>query len=295
MNYKVNKHFIHIIYQIHSIIDNNDIQKRRASEKRIGNLLSHNKNYIFSECRMNNLHAEWTKYINGNHDETIIFYCHGGGYMTGSSIYSRGITTKLAKYTKHDVFTFDYSLAPEFPFPQAITDAFTAWNTILNQGYKPQNIIIAGDSAGGNMALVLTTLLIEKKLALPKCLILFSPWTDMTTSGESYKSKALVDPILSINYINNAISNYLQGQSNSCIYTSPLFTDFHGFPPVYIQVGENEILLSDSINLYNCLLKCGVTAKIDIFPFMWHVFQITPLKTAREAIVKVADFTNYLL
>lgn len=294
MNYKRNKRFMHIVRQLHGLVEQENTQKHRESENQMGNLLSKNKNFTFSDDYVHTIHAEWTRYIYGTHDNQIVFYCHGGGYMTGSTSYARGITTKLAKYTQHDVFSFDYRLAPESPFPAAIEDSFSAWLHILSKGFQPKDIIIAGDSAGGNMALVLTLLLKEKGYSLPKCLILFSPWTDMTSSGDSYLSKAEYDPILTASYLQKATSNYLQGTSSSLPYVSPLFADLHDFPPVYIQVGENEILQDDSIQLYKALLSCNVHARLDIFPGMWHVFQMAPFKSAKIAMNKVAEFINQI-
>ncbi|MDE7477044.1 MAG: alpha/beta hydrolase, partial [Lachnospiraceae bacterium] len=244
-----------------------------------------------------NMHCEWTEYIypGFNEDESkIIFYCHGGGYMTGSCIYARELTTKLARRNSCKIFCFDYRLAPEYAYPAALEDALTAWKYILSCGYLPENIIMAGDSAGGNLCLVLSLMLKQLGMQMPKCLILFSPWTDMTASGKSYHSKELLDPVLDNNYIQKAIKCYLQDTSPAAPFVSPIFADFSGFPPVYIQVGDNEILLDDSQMLYNQLLKYNVYARLDIFPGLWHVFQMSPIKAARLAIDKVYTFINEL-
>ena len=127
-------------------------------------------------------------------------------------------------------------------------------------------------------------------MELPKSLVLFSPWTDMTSSGQSYHAKELVDPVLTNEYITKAVSCYL-GNTNACSpYVSPLFADFKGFPPVYIQVGTNEILLDDSRALYKQLLMHNTYAKLDIFEGMWHVFQMSPILKAEQAIQKAALF-----
>lgn len=290
MNDKRNKQFMRLVRHVHGLFENNDMQQQRNSQNQLGSLMKNNKNYLFLSHDMHNLHGEWTRYIHKEPNDTIIFYCHGGGYMSGSTLYARSITTKLARHTSCEVFTFDYRLAPERPYPCAVEDAFTAWKDILSKGYQPQNIIIAGDSAGGNLALVLTLLLKERQMSLPKCLILFSPWTDMTLSGESYQTKAALDPVLNNEYIHQAIHYYLGDHEPDSPYVSPLFADFTGFPPVYIQVGENEILLDDSIMLYERLIEQNVEAKLDLFPGMWHVFQMTPIPSAEEAMEKVHTF-----
>lgn len=293
MNEKHNKRLMHFIKRIHGLMENDDIQKQRTVQNQLGTILVNNKNYKFTPQKVNTMDAEWTDYIpkeNIADNEKIIFYCHGGGYMTGSCLYARELTTKLARHTGLRVFCFDYRLAPEFPYPAAVEDALLAWNYILSCGYDAKDLIVAGDSAGGNLALVLTLILQERNMELPKSLVLFSPWTDMTSSGKSYHAKELVDPVLTNEYIKKAVSCYI-GNIDACSpYVSPLFADFKGFPPVYIQVGTNEILLDDSRALYKQLLTHNVYAKLDLFEGMWHVFQMSPILKAEEAIKKAALF-----
>ena len=121
-------------------------------------------------------------------------------YATGSSTYARNLTSKLADVANMDVLCFDYALAPEHPYPTALEDALKAWSYLLSQGYCTENIVVTGDSAGGNLALALTMKLMEKGCSLPAGLVLLSPWTDMTASGESYQTKATLDPILDIKH-----------------------------------------------------------------------------------------------
>ena len=293
MNEKHNKRLMQFIKRVHGLMENDDIQKQRTVQNQLGNILVNNKNYKFTPQKVNDMDAEWTDYIpkeNIADNNKIIFYCHGGGYMTGSCLYARELTTKLARHTGLRVFCFDYRLAPEFPYPAAVEDAFSAWNYILSCGYDAKDLIVAGDSAGGNLALVLTLILQERNMELPKSLVLFSPWTDMTSSGKSYHAKELVDPVLTNEYITKAVSCYLGSTSACSPYVSPLFADFKGFPPVYIQVGTNEILLDDSRALYKQLLTHNIYAKLDIFEGMWHVFQMSPIIKAEEAIEKAALF-----
>ena len=117
-----------------------------------------------------------------------------------------------------------------------------------------------------------------------------SPWTDLTASGRSHKSRAEIDPVLDAGYLKEMIDNYAKGRELTDPLISPLFGDFEGFPPVYIQVGDNEILLNDATMLHKAMLKAHVSAKIDIFKGMWHVFQMSPFKTAYEAMDKNAEF-----
>ena len=157
-------------------------------------------------------------------------------------------------------------------------------------GYGARDVIVAGDSAGGNMALSLVLKLKEEERILPRGLVLMSPWSDLTSSGKTHKSRAEVDPVLDAQYLDRMIHNYVEGQDLNNPLISPLFGDFTGFPPTYIQVGNNEILLSDSTMLHKKLIEANVSVKLDIFEGMWHVFQMSPLKTAYDAMEKNAEF-----
>jgi acetyl esterase/lipase len=236
------------------------------------------------------LHGEWT-YVNRAHmKKYVILYCHGGGYSTGSSLYARTLTTKLATSTSMDVLCFDYRLAPEHPYPAAVEDAMQVWNYLMLLGYGARDIILAGDSAGGNLALCLALQLKKEGRLMPRGLVLMSPWTDLTASGKSHMTKAEIDPVLDAEYLQRMIVNYADGQDLTNPMISPLFGDYEGFPPTYIQVGNNEILQDDAVMLYKKMLKANVSVKLDMFRGMWHVFQMSPFKTAYEAMDKNAEF-----
>ena len=189
-----------------------------------------------------------------------------------------------------DVLCFDYRLAPEDPYPAAVEDAMKAWNYLMLLGYGARDVILAGDSAGGNLALSLTLKLKAENRILPRGIVLMSPWTDLTSSGKSFETRADIDPVLNKEYIDRMIHAYAEGMDLENALISPLFGNFEGFPPTYIQVGENEILLSDSLRLHKALVDANVSVKIDHFPGMWHVFQMSPFKTAYEAMDKNAEF-----
>ena len=130
----------------------------------------------------------------------------------------------------------------------------------------------------------------QENRLLPRGAVLMSPWTDLTSSGKSHVAKASIDPVLNAGYLQEMITNYAPGRDLTNPLISPLFGDFEGFPPMYIQVGSNEILLDDSNMLYKKLLKANVSVKLDLFKGMWHVFQMSPFKTAYEAMDKNAEF-----
>lgn len=153
-----------------------------------------------------------------------------------------------------------------------------AWNYLMLLGYGARDVIITGDSAGGNLALSLVLKLKEQERLFPRGIVLMSPWTDLTGEGKTFQTKAELDPVLDKEYIDRMTRAYAPDRDLTDPYISPLFGNFHGFPPVYIQVGENEILLDDSLRLYKNLIKAGVAAHIDRFPGMWHVFRCHPSK-----------------
>ena len=196
----------------------------------------------------------------------------------------------LFRSTSMDVLSFDYRLAPENPYPAALKDAMKAWDYLMLLGYGARDVIIAGDSAGGNLALSLVLKLKAQERLLPRGLVLMSPWTDLTASGKSYTEKTELDPVLNEEYLNRMIENYAKDVELNDPLVSPLFGDFTGFPPTYIQAGDNEILLSDSELLHKKLIHANVSVKLDVFKGMWHVFQMSPLKTAYEAMEKNAEF-----
>lgn len=294
---KKNANLMNLIKRMHGVVENTDIEKHRQSQDHFGALLGTNKDVLTEVLDIpaqspeeNTLHAEWN-YVNRAHmKKYVILYCHGGGYSTGSSLYARTLTSKLAMSTSMDVLSFDYRLAPENPYPAATEDAMRVWNFLMLLGYGARDIILAGDSAGGNLALSLTLKLKEQGRLLPRGLILMSPWTDLTSSGKSHETKAKIDPVLDAGYLAEMIHNYAPEQNLEDPFISPLFGDYDGFPPTYIQVGGNEILLDDSVMLYKKLLKANVSVKLDKFDGMWHVFQMSPFKTAYEAMDKNAEF-----
>ena len=278
------------IKRMHTLVENSDIEKQRASKDSLGNLLVRSNDMSYEDVETDGIHAEWVSVRRNHMKKYILLYCHGGGYNTGSLKYARSITNKLASSTSMDVLSFDYRLAPEHPYPAALEDAVKIWDYLMHLGYGARDIIIAGDSAGGNLALVLTLKLKEQKRILPRGLVLFSPWTDLTRSGKSHKTKCQIDPILTEEYLTRAILDYAAGEDLQNPLISPLYGDFDGFPPVLIQAGSNEVLLSDSKNLHKQMVLHHVGARVTVYQGMWHVFQMSPFKTAYEAMDQAAEF-----
>lgn len=287
---KQNQNMMNLIRKVHGLVEHPDLTKHRQSQDRIGALLGTEKGVEYTPVTVEDMSCEWVRVTRAHMKKYVILYCHGGGYSTGSTVYARTLTKKLAESTSMDVFAFNYRLAPEHPYPAATDDALKAWNYLMYLGYGARDVIVAGDSAGGNLALSLTLRLKEQERLLPRGLVLLSPWTDLTKSGKSYESRKEVDPVLDHEYLDRMIENYAGGQELSNPLISPLFGNFKGFPPTYIQVGDNEILLSDATLLHKKLLKENVSAHLDVYKGMWHVFQMSPIKISYDAMDKNAEF-----
>lgn len=287
---KKSQNLMNLIRRVHGMVENPDIEKHRQSQDHIGAILSSAKALNYREVDVDGMYGEWVSVNRAHMKKYVILHCHGGGYSTGSSLYARTLTSKLAESTSMDVLCFDYRLAPEHPYPAATEDAMKAWNYLMLLGYGARDVVLTGDSAGGNLALVLTLKLKAEKRLLPRGIVLMSPWTDLTSSGRSFQTKAELDPVLNRPYIDRMVKAYAEGKNLEDAFISPLFGNFEGFPPTYIQVGENEILLSDSLRLHQVFIDANVSVKIDVWPGMWHVFQMSPLKTAYDAMEKNAEF-----
>lgn len=302
---------IHSVSSSGDSIDLEDIKKQRSSQDLFGSISTLSKDIVVQELSPRGIPAEWV-FPEFKHDkDRVVFYCHGGGYTCGSLKYARVIASKLAVHTGIPVMSFEYSLAPEHPYPAALEDALVIWNYIMQLGFGAREVIVVGDSAGGNLALELILKLKSQKRILPKGLVLMSPWTDMTMSGETYETCKDIDPLLTKEYIQtcrysfvglnekyNEEETKIKIDEADLDYAnpdfSPLFADLEGFPPTLIQVGSNEILKSDSIRLYEKLLSLGVQAVLEEYDDAWHVFQMMPLKKAVIAMDSIGKFVDGL-
>ena len=267
-----------------------DLERQRRSQEVLGRLAAPMAGMEYTEFALRNMACAWTRLRAPHGRRHAILYCHGGGYTSGNLGYARVLASKLAHVTGYDVLSFEYRLAPEHPYPAAVEDALQAWDHLMLLGYGAQDIILAGDSAGGNLALVLCLRLRGAGRRLPGGLVLFSPWTDMTMSGPSYGERAAIDPMLTANYIDAVRRAYAAGEDFSHPELSPLFGDLSGFPRTLVQVGDHEILFSDAQRLAEALRRQNVPARLEVSEGMWHVFQMFPSKKAAAALQSVARF-----
>lgn len=213
----------------------------------------------------------------------VVLYLHGGVYVIGSAATSVALVGDIARRVGARVIALDYRLAPEHPFPAAVEDVQAAYRGLLDQGVDPGSIAFAGDSAGAGLAVATLVALKEAGTPLPSCAFLMSPYADLTLSGESILEKEAVDPILTPQGLRNRIPDYVDGADASHPHVSPVFADLSGLPPLLIQVGSNEILLSDALRLAGRAAIDDVPVTLEVTPGVPHVFQ------AYAAVLDEAD------
>ncbi|MFN2623393.1 MAG: alpha/beta hydrolase [Chthoniobacterales bacterium] len=236
--------------------------------------------------------GEWVSPPDGPKSQRVIYYLHGGGYISGSAKSCRPITGTLARHLNARVFGLDYRLAPEHLFPAGVDDALAGYRWLLSNGIDPQSIAIVGDSAGGGMTLALALRLRDAGEALPRCLVCLSPWTDMTGSGDSIIANSQRDPMFMAQDIERYASVYLGNHSARDPLASPLFADLAGLPPILIQVGRNEVLLDDATALHEKVRAAGGVSELRIYahvPHGWH-YGAPFVPETREALLEVAQF-----
>lgn len=289
------------IKAIHSLSSNptasgEELVKQRAETEALSKLITLPAGLRSDFFKVGSIPCEWFKPDFAHRTDVIILYCHGGGYTCGGLGYSRILASKLAQHTGLQVISFEYRLAPENPYPAAVNDALEVWDFLMKKGYGARNIIVAGDSAGGNLALELTLRLRAEERFLPRGLVLFSPWTDMSCSGNSYETNKEKDPTITMEYVKCVRAAYGGLDADfSNPELSPLFADMTGMPPTLVQVGSYEVLKDDSEKLAKKISKSGGFARLEVYPGGWHVFQMAPVPKATRAMESVKDFTDTIL
>ncbi len=233
--------------------------------------------YTNEDISLSNCHAYLLTKESGNH-EKVIYQIHGGAYVLGfANSYNDNALLLSEANNDSDVFSIDYRTAVTAPYPAALDDAVEGYQWLLSKGYKSENIVVAGDSAGGGLSIALSLKLRDTNQELPKCLVLSSPWADLSQEGESYtfnrqndcgfgsKSKEAIG--------HNALPTiYAKGDSVYNPYISPVYADFKGMPPMLIQTGDTEMLLSDSTTVAEKAHAAGVDVTLELYEGMWHTF-----------------------
>jgi monoterpene epsilon-lactone hydrolase len=235
--------------------------------------------------------AEWSL-APGSDPTKVLMFLHGGGYCSGSIASHCGMVTRVGRAAGVRTLALNYRLAPEHPFPSALTDALAAYGFLLDQGIAPGKIAIGGDSAGGGLTLATMLSLRDAAKPLPGCAWLVSPWTDLELTGASLAEKADVDPLIQKVYLEELASAYLAGADAKAPLVSPLYADLSGLPPVLVQIGSAETLLDDAIRIVRRAGAADVPVSLEVWPHMIHAWHLwaAELTDGRRAIASAGAF-----
>ena len=268
------------------------VERQRSRLRTVTRLTLPPRGVRFSAGGCGGIRGEWAT-SRGHEQATLTFlYLHGGGYCTGSPATHRAITGHLATRCGARVFAADYRLAPEHAYPAAVDDAVAAYRGLIAEGAAPRDIVIGGDSAGGGLTVAAALRLRELALPLPRALVLFSPWVDL--SLERIPPAPPGEVMLTLPWITQCARAYVARSDVRHPLISPVNADLAGLPATLIQVGTDEILLGDSRRLCERLQAAGVAVSYAEFPRRWHVFQANAgvLSDADRAIDAVARFIH---
>lgn len=280
----------------HITQETNIEQLRKESDQMAEKLVKPIEGISYVPAGYDACYAEWVRVENSD-SKKILLYFHGGGFVMGNARSHRNIVSNLCKRVGYNALLFDYPLAPEHPAPAATLESAALYQWVLSQGYLPQNIVFVGDSAGAGIQLSTLLFLKDKGISLPAACVAFSPCTDMTLSGASHMSRIKKDPCTPKG-ANEVFTQYYVGGGNpKHPYASPLFGDLEGLPPLFIQVGDHETLLDDSVRFAEKAKEAGVSVQLEIWPEMFHCFPLlAPMfKEADEAMSHACQFIQKVL
>jgi monoterpene epsilon-lactone hydrolase len=211
--------------------------------------------------------------IDGIELRHVVLYFHGGVYVLGDAFQSADLASQVGRRTGAKVISVDYRLAPEHPYPAAVDDALAAYEALLQNGTAPADIVLAGESAGGGLAVATLVNARDRGLPLPAAAFVMSPYADLTLAGMTMETKAEVDPLMSFENLQARVPDYTSGQDAALGLISPIFADLSGLPPLVIQAGSHEVLLDDAVRLARQAAIADVEVTLDITPGVPHVFQ----------------------
>lgn len=263
---------------------------RRALE-RTADRLKPAKDVRWSAVDAGGVPGEWVEAPGARHDR-VLLYLHGGGYVSGSPSSHRYLTGELSRHAAARVLALDYRLAPEHPFPAALDDSLAAYTWLLGQGHSARRIAVGGDSAGGGLTVATLLSARERALPQPAAAVCLSPWVDLEGAGETIKTHAHLDPMLTPVGIPVMARHYV-GESGDVRHplVSPIHANLEGLAPMLVQVGAREVLLDDARRLVARTLAAGGRAELEVWDHMIHVWQIFGfLPEARRAVVRLGSF-----
>jgi acetyl esterase/lipase len=246
---------------------------------------------LVEPVRADGVRGEWVIPRHATEDR-VLLYLHGGAWVMGSPRTHRALVADLACRAGVRALSMDYRLAPEHPYPAALDDSVNGYEWLLANGVEPARIVVAGDSAGGNLALALLLRLRDAETPLPAGAVLLSPVTDLGLGGASHVTRRPVDPFFAKADLRAFIASYAATHDLRDPYLSPLHADLRGLPPLLVHVGDHEVLLDDAVRLGELARAAGVEARTVVWPEMTHVFQAQTLllPEARRANAEIGAF-----
>ena len=241
----------------------------------------------------NGVPAEWI-FTQGLRPTRVILHLHGGSFTSGSIASHRTLAGNVALAAGSRSLLIDYRLAPEHPFPAAVEDAVASYEWLLSQGFAGGQIVLVGDSAGGNLALALLVYLRDHHRPMPAAAVCLSPGPDLTFAGESWVFNSRRDILIDERMIRQAVDYYLNGADPRTPLASPYFADLRGLPPLLIQVGSQEVFLSDATRFAEKARQAGVEVTLDVWPGMQHVWHFAAglMPESRRAIFRIGAFVE---
>jgi epsilon-lactone hydrolase len=281
------------LYRIGSLIIRYSVPILRIGAGSGSNHIRIPKGLHWSSVDASEVRCEWIS-PSSSPTDAVLLYLHGGGSVFGLNNSIRHMTGYISSACNLRVLLPDYRLAPEHPFPAALNDCVSVYRWLLSEGFKPQRIVIAGDSAGGFLTISALLVIRDTGLPLPAAAVCIAPNTDPFCSGMSMKTNALRDALLSPTYVRTCMTLFVGSHDLNDPYIRPLVTDLHSLPKMLIQVGANEILLDDSRRFNDCALAAGVDLTLEIWPRMWHDWHTCAphLPEANQAIEHIAEFVH---
>lgn len=267
------------------------LAEQRAGAERMGDSTAEPAEVTFVDVDADGVRAQWAVPADAA-DDRVLVYFHGGGYAYCSMRSHSKLVGHLATAIGCRGLNVDYRLAPEHPHPAPIADGVTAYRWLLAQGLDPQHIAVAGDSAGGGLAAALLLKARDDGLPLPAAGVLLSPWVDLELTGDSVTTRVGRDLLVDADGARMCAAQFLAGQDPREPYASPLHGDLSGLPPLYIQVGDDELFLDDAARLTNKARRAGVDVRLDVFPEMQHEFQMFAgnMPEADDAVTRIGAF-----
>ncbi|MGI6175087.1 MAG: alpha/beta hydrolase [Christensenellales bacterium] len=293
MSYKMSggaRAILKLLKKLRPAISTDDIDSQRQMQDDLILLVKPSKKVRYERFDMDGVFT--SRMIPKAHSgsKKTILHCHGGAFVAGTLQYCEILASRLSELTGMDTYTYEYRLAPEHPYPAALQDTQSIYGHMLLRGHEARDIILLGESAGGNLVLALCHWLKSRGMELPGAIVCLSPWTDLTCSGESFRALQEIDATLDGDVLKRCTRLYAPKEALQQPLLSPLFADHTGYPRTLVQVGGSEILRDDSIRLADSMLQAGVDCTLQEYKGMCHVFQMYPFKESKYALEAIAAF-----